>query len=93
MSCGVSDRVAGNSEWFVAGCCGCCVLDLSGQVLDPVQQVLLVGAHHLETLKHCACRKRDDGVGRPMWDSFHSRLFFVLLTIELKSMFMGITVF
>ena len=54
--------MAGNSEWFVTGCCGCSVFDLSGQVLHPVLKVLLVGAHHLETVKHCACGDTDDVV-------------------------------
>ena len=51
--------MAGNSERFVAGSGGCSVFDLSGQVLHPVLQVLLVGAHHLETVKHWTCRDRD----------------------------------
>lgn len=32
-------------------------------MFDPVLQVLLVGAHHLETIKHCACRDSDNVVG------------------------------
>lgn len=52
--------MAGNSEWFVAGSCGRGVFDLSGQVFHPVLQVLLVGAHDLETVEHCACKDRDN---------------------------------
>lgn len=55
----VTNRVAGNSERFVAGRCGCCVLDLPAQVFHPVLQVLFVGANHLQTVKHCAWRSRD----------------------------------
>lgn len=50
--------MAGNSQWFVARRRGSGVFDLSGQVLNPVLQVLLVGAHHLETVEHGACRDR-----------------------------------
>lgn len=46
------DRVAGDGEWFVAGRRGRRVFDLPAQVFHPVLQVLLVGAHHLEPLKH-----------------------------------------
>lgn len=57
----MTNRVAGNSERFVAGRCGGRVFDLSAQVFHPVLQVLLVGANHLQTLKHCACKSRDSG--------------------------------
>lgn len=43
----------------MAGPGGRGVLDLPSQVLHPVLQVLLVGAHHLQTLKHRACRERE----------------------------------
>lgn len=52
------DRVAGNSERFVAGRRGCSVFDLPAQVLHPVLQILLVGARHLETVEHSPCRER-----------------------------------
>lgn len=59
----VTNRVAGNSEWFVAGRCGCRVFDLPAQVFHPVLQVLLVGANHLQTVKHGACGSRDSSDG------------------------------
>lgn len=59
----VTDRVAGNGERFVAGRRGRRVLDLSAQVFHPVLQVLLVGADHLQPLKHGACRSREEGRG------------------------------
>ncbi|TNN42672.1 hypothetical protein EYF80_047136 [Liparis tanakae] len=48
-----------HGEGLVAGPGGRSVLDLSGQVLHPVLQVLLVGAHHLETLEHFTCGDGD----------------------------------
>lgn len=47
--------MAGNGEGLVARRRSRGVFDLPGQVLDPVLQVLLVGADHLQTVKHCAC--------------------------------------
>lgn len=51
--------MTGNGEWLVAGRRGCSVLDLSGQVFKPVLQVLLVGAHHGEAVKHGTCRVKE----------------------------------
>lgn len=58
---GVTHRVAGDRERFVAGRRGRRVFDLSAQELHPVLQVLLVGANHLQTVKHRACKSRDGG--------------------------------
>lgn len=57
--------MAGDGERLVAGRRGRRVFDLPAQVFHPVLQVLLVGANHLEPLKHRAYggRKSSDECG------------------------------
>lgn len=84
------DRVAGNSEWFVAGGRSSGVFGLPRQVFHPVLQVLLVRAHHLKTVKHCACKHRNS-VKTPSTKCLTS--WSRRPTVELKGIFMGFTVF